>query len=66
MDYQGYDKDFTPAGKVALITGGAAGIGRAIATLYALKRLPAWSWLISVRVFDDAGKVICPIPPESG
>src|SRR5271154_1526691 len=37
MEYQGYDKDFKLTEKVALITGGAAGIGRAIATLYAQK-----------------------------
>jgi glycerol dehydrogenase len=37
MDYHGYDRDFNLTDKVALITGGAAGIGRAIATLYAAK-----------------------------
>lgn len=34
MDYQGYDSGFSLAGKTALITGGGAGIGRAIATLF--------------------------------
>jgi glycerol dehydrogenase len=37
MDYAGFDKDFRLTGKVALITGAAAGIGRAIADLYADK-----------------------------
>lgn len=34
MDYAGFDKDFGLAEKVALVTGAAAGIGRAIADLY--------------------------------
>ena len=37
MDYAGFDKDFRLNGKVALVTGAAAGIGRAIADLYADK-----------------------------
>ncbi|WP_370453248.1 SDR family oxidoreductase [Salinisphaera sp. LB1] len=37
MEYQGYDKNFALAGRIALITGGAAGIGRAIAELYVEK-----------------------------
>lgn len=37
MEYQGYDKNFALTGRIALITGGAAGIGRAIAELYVAK-----------------------------
>jgi NAD(P)-dependent dehydrogenase (short-subunit alcohol dehydrogenase family) len=57
MDYQGYDKDFNLADKVALITGGAAGIGRAIATLYALKGASLVLADLSPGV-HDAGKAI--------
>jgi len=37
MAFQGYDKNFNITDKVAIITGGASGIGRAIAELYVEK-----------------------------
>ncbi|MEK0089978.1 SDR family oxidoreductase [Tetragenococcus halophilus] len=37
MDFQGFDKDFNLTGKVAVITGGSSGIGRAISELYSEK-----------------------------
>jgi len=38
MEFQGYDKNFNLTDKVAFITGGAAGIGRAIGTLFREKK----------------------------
>jgi glycerol dehydrogenase len=60
MDYQGYDRDFKLTGKVALITGGAAGIGKAIATLYALKGASLILADINLGVHDT--KEVCQDP----
>lgn len=53
MEFAGFDKDFSLSGKVALITGGAAGIGRAIADLYADKGAD----LILVDLSEDVHEV---------
>ena len=53
MDFAGFDKDFRLSGKVALITGAAAGIGRAIADLYADKGAS----LVLVDLAEDVHEV---------
>src|SRR6202023_2860970 len=58
MDYQGYDRDFNLTNKVALITGGAAGIGKAIATLYALKGARLILADLSPAVHDAAKQIV--------
>jgi len=37
MEYKGFDKNFNLTDKIALVTGSAKGIGKAIAKLYAQK-----------------------------
>jgi NAD(P)-dependent dehydrogenase (short-subunit alcohol dehydrogenase family) len=49
MEYTGYSRDFRLDGKIALITGAAQGIGKAIATLFAEKG----SRLVLVDVQDS-------------
>jgi NAD(P)-dependent dehydrogenase (short-subunit alcohol dehydrogenase family) len=58
MDYQGYDRDFNLTNKVALITGGAAGIGKAIATLYALKGANLILADLSPSLHDAAKQIV--------
>ena len=61
MDFTGYDKSFALTDKVSLITGGAAGIGRAIATLFSEKGAK----LVLADLNPDIAKIgleICPDP----
>ncbi|HEY0790652.1 MAG TPA: D-threitol dehydrogenase [Chthoniobacterales bacterium] len=54
MDFHGYDKNFRLDHKVALITGGAAGIGHAIASLYFEKGASLALLDLSATVHDVA------------
>jgi glycerol dehydrogenase len=61
MEFTGYDKSFALTDKVSLITGGAAGIGRAIATLFSEKGAK----LVLADLNPDIAKIgleICPDP----
>jgi glycerol dehydrogenase len=61
MEFSGYDKSFALTDKVSLITGGAAGIGRAIATLFSEKGAK----LVLADLNPDIAKIaseICPDP----
>lgn len=57
MEYRGYDKNFSLAGRRALITGGAAGIGRAIAELYVEKGATVALLDRSEQVFKTAREI---------
>lgn len=52
MEYKGFDKDFSLNGKVAMVTGAAQGIGRAIAQMYGEKGAD----LVLVDLKDDVGQ----------
>lgn len=57
MDFEGYDKNFTIDQKVAVITGGASGIGRAIAELYVEKGAKVVLLDLSRDVGDTAKEI---------
>ena len=59
MEFRGYDNNFNLSGRVALITGAAAGIGRAIATLFYEKG--ARLILVDLNpAIEQVGKAIAP------
>lgn len=53
MDYRPYDKDFSLAGKVAIVTGAAKGIGNAIVNLFAEKGAN----IVLVDLLDEVNQV---------
>ncbi|WP_431801329.1 GolD/DthD family dehydrogenase [Halobacillus andaensis] len=57
MEFKGYDKNFNIEGKTAIITGGASGIGRAIASLYAEKGSNVAILDVKDYVMDEARKI---------
>lgn len=58
MEYKGFDKNFSLAGKVAMVTGAAQGIGEAIALLYAEKGADLILVDVQDRVRDTEKKVV--------
>ena len=61
MEFTGYDKSFGLTDKVGLITGGAAGIGRAIATLFSAKGAK----LVLADLNSDIAEIALDICPDS-
>ena len=53
MEYRGYDKDFRLTDRIAMVTGAARGIGKAIAQLYAEKGAD----VILVDMLEDVNEV---------
>jgi NAD(P)-dependent dehydrogenase (short-subunit alcohol dehydrogenase family) len=57
MEYRGYDKDFRLEGRVALVTGAARGIGKAISLLFAEKGAD----VVLVDLLDEVGEMAAEI-----